>query len=323
MGILKATSENILKAAESLRNGNIAAFPTETVYGLGADAFNPKAVAKVFAIKERPEFNPLILHINSIEQIKLVADCSNQFFEKIIHSFWPGPLTVVIPKKEIVPSIVTAGHPTVALRMPSNNVALELIQRLGNPIAAPSANIFGRLSPTTADHVEEQLGNRIDIILDDGPSEVGVESTIIELTDEKVFLLRHGGIPIEEVEAIIGEKIERKFFEESPSSPGQLKSHYSPNKPMYFIDDADNLDISGKKIGGLFKSEIDTNYDFTSAKILSNEADPNEAAANLFIFLHEFEHEDIDLILCERISDAGLWQAIMDRLEKGISKYSS
>ncbi|MBZ0179391.1 MAG: threonylcarbamoyl-AMP synthase [Melioribacteraceae bacterium] len=321
MGILRATSENILKAAESLRSGNIVAFPTETVYGLGADAFNPQAVAKVFAIKERPEFNPLILHINSIEQLKLVADCINPFFEKIINSFWPGPLTVVIPKKKIVPDIVTAGHQTVAVRMPSNRVALELIQKLGNPIAAPSANIFGRLSPTTAGHVEDQLGNRIEIILDDGPSEVGVESTIIELTDEKVFLLRHGGIPVEEVEAIVGEKIEQKISEENPNAPGQLKTHYSPSKPMMFIDELGEKDLSGKKLGGLFKTGITTDYNFTSAKILSKNSDPHEAAANLFIFLHEFEHEDIDMILCERIDDSGLWQAIMDRLEKGVSNF--
>ncbi|KAB2840815.1 MAG: threonylcarbamoyl-AMP synthase, partial [Melioribacteraceae bacterium] len=180
MKILEATEQNILNAANVLKSGGLTAFPTETVYGLGADGLNPIAVSKIFEAKNRPAFNPLILHIANYNQLEEICYLNNKKIELLITSFWPGPLTLVVPKKKIVPDIVTSGNETVAVRMPDHPVALSLISKAGRPIAAPSANRFGELSPTTAEHVAKQLGDNVDIILDGGPCRVGVESTILE-----------------------------------------------------------------------------------------------------------------------------------------------
>jgi len=192
--IIDSSKENIQKAADEIISGGIVAFPTETVYGLGADGLNPTAVAKIFEAKQRPSFNPLILHISSSDQLNDLVTIENDIVYKLINKFWPGPLTLVLTKKDIVPDIVTAGNPTVAVRMPNHPIAKALIDACGRPIAAPSANQFGFLSPTTAEHVEKQLGDKVKIILDGGKSNVGVESTIVEITKTEVFLLRHGGI---------------------------------------------------------------------------------------------------------------------------------
>ena len=238
MGILGSSRDNIIKAAEEIKNGGLVAFPTETVYGLGANGYDPIAVAKIFDVKNRPTFNPLILHINSIDQLHEIAIINNSLVEKIIKQFWPGPLTIVLPKKDIVPDIVTSGHETVAVRMPANPIALELIHRSGTPIAAPSANLFGRLSPTSAEHVENQLERKINIILDGGECKVGVESTIIQFFENKIVLLRPGGLPTEELENLMEMKIERNFNAPViPNSPGQLTVHYAPNKPILFFDE--------------------------------------------------------------------------------------
>ncbi|MFH1198204.1 MAG: L-threonylcarbamoyladenylate synthase, partial [bacterium] len=183
MKLLKATEENIAIAADVIKNGGLVAFPTETVYGLGADGLNPIAAAKIFEAKQRPSFNPLILHIALIDQLETISITDNPAIEKLIHKFWPGPLTLVLPKKEIVPDIITAGNSTVAVRMPDHPVALELIKKAGRPIAAPSANSFSQLSPTSAEHVLKQLNNKVDVILDGGNCAVGVESTILHISD--------------------------------------------------------------------------------------------------------------------------------------------
>ena len=217
---LKPTTVNIIKAAEIIRNGGAVAFPTETVYGLGADGLNPIAVAKIFEIKNRPTFNPLILHIHDKSQLEQLCEIQNPKVNILIKKFWPGPLTLVLPKKNIVPEIVTADNPTVAVRMPNNSVALELIKRSGTPIAAPSANLFNRLSPTSAEHVFAQLGTRVDMILDGGTTDVGVESTIIEFDNDTVYLLRPGGVTKEEIESLLGMKILIKQKTTDINSPG-------------------------------------------------------------------------------------------------------
>lgn len=316
MLIYKATEENLNLAAEKIIAGDLVAFPTETVYGLGADGLNPIAAAKIFEAKKRPSFNPLILHVDSIEQMNGVCETGDAKINILIENFMPGALTLVLPKKEIVPDIVTAGLPTVAVRMPDNRIALELIKRSGTPIAAPSANSFGFLSPTNARHVEKQLGNRIDFILDGGQCKVGVESTILQIDEKGITLLRPGGVSLEAIEKLVG-KVELKLKnDDNPNSPGQLKHHYSPNIPLIIFKNELPKKINPEKTGALFFTKNDYGVNFKAEKILSPNGDLREAAANLFFHLHELEKENIDLIISESVPDYGLGKAIMDRLKR-------
>ncbi len=321
MEILKSNSENIQRAVNELRAGSLVAFPTETVYGLGADGFNKIAVAKIFEAKERPSFNPLILHVSSTEMLSNIAEHSNFKINLLIEKFWPGPLTLVLKKKKVVPYLVTSGLETVAVRMPNNRVALELINKLGKPIAAPSANTFSQLSPTKAEHVAKQLGNKVNIILDGGSCDVGVESTIIELTGKSQFLLRPGGITKEEIECVIGNLQTKSGEVNLPNSPGQLHIHYAPNIPLQFYDEEKVSLGKNKKLGGIFFSKIKNKENFTVTKVLSPNGDFREAASNLFAYLHEFENLGLDMIFVEPIDKKGLGIAIMDRLTKAVNKY--
>ena len=220
---LKATTKSITLASSIIKKGGLVAFPTETVYGLGADALNPQAVAKIFEVKKRPEFDPLIVHIADLIWLKKLTRKVDKKAFMLIKHFWPGPLTLVLLKSSIVPDIVTAGLDTVAVRMPSHPVARKLIKLSQTPIAAPSANTFGQLSPTTTEHVEKQLGGKINLILDGGKCEIGVESTVLAIIGEKATLLRPGGIPLEEIEKVIG-KVFQKSKTKKIQSPGQLPS---------------------------------------------------------------------------------------------------
>ena len=321
MQLLEATDKNISKAAEVIKEGGLVSFPTETVYGLGADGLNPIAAAKIFEAKNRPAFNPLILHIADNDTLNRIAEWKNGNVEKLIEKFWPGPLTLVLPKKQIVPELVTSGNPTVAVRMPNHPVALDLIRKAGTPIAAPSANRFGQLSPTDARHVVKQLKDRVDVILNGGPCEVGVESTILEILDDKIYLLRHGGLAIEEIESVVGKVEVKPHNTVNPNSPGQLAFHYSPVIPLKFFTEENIAANKGKKIGVIYFREKKRDYGFTAEKVLSPAGDFREAAANLFSYLHEFEKENIDIILIEPVEETGLGRAIMDRLRKATNKY--
>lgn len=320
MKLLEATNNNIDLAVNVLNSDGLVAFPTETVYGLGANGLCPIAVAKIFEAKKRPTFNPLILHVSSIEMLNEIAIVDNIKIERLIKTFWPGPLTIVLPKKSNVPDIVTAGLATVAVRMPNNNIALKLIKKLNKPIAAPSANYFGRLSPTSAQHVGSQLGNNVDLILDGGECTVGVESTIVRITNEENFLLRPGGIPKEDIESIIGD-IKYNTEVSTPNSPGQLNIHYAPKIPIYFFDENIIKNQSSKKLGGLFYNQSKLDEHFKSIKILSPEGNAREAATNLFSKLHQLENEELDMIFVEKVEEHGLGIAIMDRLTKAVNKY--
>lgn len=321
MKLLEATNKNIDLAVNVLNSDGLVAFPTETVYGLGANGLCPIAVAKIFEAKKRPTFNPLILHVSSVEMLNEIAIIDNPKIEKLINNFWPGPLTLVLPKKSNVPDIVTAGLETVAVRMPNNKIALELIKKLNKPIAAPSANYFGRLSPTSAQHVSNQLGTSVDIILDGGECSVGVESTIVKILNDENLLLRPGGIPKEEIESIIGD-LKYSTEVETPNSPGQLKIHYAPEIPIYFYDENKIQNQSNKKLGGLFFQHPKLDKHFSSIKILSPKGNFREAASNLFSLLHQLENEKLDMIFVEKIDKQGLGIAIMDRLIKAVNKYS-
>jgi L-threonylcarbamoyladenylate synthase len=310
----KASPTAIKKAAAFIRVGGTVVFPTETVYGLGADALNSKAVAGIFAIKKRPRFDPLIVHVASINQAKTLARVTPRA-EELMRRFWPGPLTLVLPKKKIVPDIVTAGLDTVALRMPANFSALALIKAAGTPIAAPSANRFGFLSPTTAAHARRHLGRGPDMVLDAGRTRIGVESTVLAFKGKRLFILRHGGLPQEDIERVTGPLDASLKGGKRPASPGQLASHYSPHAALH---------VTGKK-PIKFRGGLKYGYlAFTSrpalplaiCKILSRSGNLEEAAANLFAHLHKLDRAGVDIILAEPVPAQGLGRAIMDRLNR-------
>jgi len=311
----------IKNAAKIIHQGGLVAFPTETVYGLGADGLNPLAVAKIFEVKNRPTFNPLILHIENEARLHSVCEIPNKKVYDLIEEFWPGPLTLVLPKKAIVPEIVTGGLAAVGVRMPNNLIALELIKESNTPIAAPSANLFGQLSPTHAAHVQKQLGDKIDMILDGGKCSVGIESTILLIEGEEITVLRHGGIPVEAIREVIGEI---KLFPRKtarPNSPGQLAFHYSPKTPLLMLTVENIEHHKNEKIGAIFFKGNDSKFEFSAEIILSSNGSLSEAAANLFSTLHKLDDLRLDYILIEPFPLEGLGVALMDRIQKAIAKY--
>jgi L-threonylcarbamoyladenylate synthase len=316
--VVPATPAGMERAAEALRSGGLVAFPTETVYGLGARAHDPIALAKIFEAKRRPFFDPLILHVADRDQFaSLVAPAAQRDPRAalLIDRFWPGPLTLVLPKAEDVPDLATSGLPTVAVRMPSHPAALALIRAAGFPLAAPSANPFGRLSPTAAAHVQAHFTEGIELILDGGPCAVGVESTIVSLAGETPVLLRAGGVPREAVEAAIGPLARGAPVAEKPQAPGQLAGHYAPRTPLAF---AGGDPPPGKRLGylGFRSAPTGSGGDFAAAEILSPAGDLREAAARLFACLHRLDAADLEGIVAEPVPETGLGAAVMDRLRK-------
>ena len=319
--MIEKIRDQINRAAEIIHGGGLVAFPTETVYGLGADGLNPVAVAKIFEVKNRPTFNPLILHIESEDRLHTVCEIPSDKVYELINEFWPGPLTLVLPKKQNVPAIVTGGMDTVAVRMPNNSIALELIKKSDTPIAAPSANLFGQLSPTRAVHVEKQLGDKIDMILDGGKCSIGIESTILLIEKDDVTVLRHGGIPVELIRDVIGEinLFPKKF--DRPNSPGQLPFHYSPLTPILMLTLENIEKHKNEKIGAIFFKGNFSKFNFAREIILSASGSLSEAAANLFSTLHKLDDMQLDCILIEPFPLEGLGVALMDRIQKAVAKY--
>jgi L-threonylcarbamoyladenylate synthase len=305
--------DEIIFAARLIREGKLVAFPTETVYGLGANALNPLAVARIFEAKNRPSFDPLIVHIADFSDIEKLTSRHNPNVCKIAEKFWPGALTMILPKSELVPDIVTAGLPSVGIRIPANNIALAMIRQSGCPVAAPSANRFGRISPTTAAHVKKQLPN-IDYILDGGKTSIGIESTIIRLTDKGFQILRNGAITKEDLETIL--PFDKSSISESKLAPGMLKSHYSPAKKMVIADKTGEIDIDKSKAGLLsFSGEYECGY----KKILrlTENKDLKSYAVNMFEAMHLLEDDpEIEAIIAEPVPEIGIGKAIMDRLRK-------
>jgi len=302
--LLRPDAPGLTRAAQLLRDGNLVAFPTETVYGLGADATNDRAVARIFAAKARPSFNPLIVHLPDLKAARAIAEF-NDTAERLAASFWPGALTLVLPLKSganIAP-LVTAGLPSIALRVPDHALAQALLRQTGKPVAAPSANPSGRISPTSAAHVLAGLDGKIDAILDGGPCPVGLESTIIGVADTAT-LLRPGGLPTEAVEACLGAPLQRRTETAAPNAPGQLASHYAPNAPLRL--NAQNTD-NDELLLGFGPVAADLN--------LSPSGDLTEAAANLFHHLHELDGKSRPIAVSP-IPDHGLGRAINDRLRR-------
>lgn len=308
---------DIFKAAQLLKQGKLVAIPTETVYGLAGNAFDKESVLSIFETKNRPQFDPLIVHSSGAEWVKEHVAEIPSVARTLMDEFWPGPMTLVLPKKPIVPDLVTSGLDNVAVRVPSHPMTQDLLRMLDFPLAAPSANPFGYVSPTTAQHVQDQLGDRIDYILDGGPTTVGLESTIIGFEDGKPMVFRLGGLSIDVIEDIIG-KVEVSLNQSSdPKAPGMLKSHYAPGKPLYFGNPGEIITkFEGKRIGFL---GFMTRLEFLPPDrqlLLSPRGDFHEAAVNLFAFMREFEKFPVDLILAEKLPEIGLGKAINDRLRR-------
>ena len=305
-------------AVELLRKGEVVALPTETVYGLAADALNPIAVAKVFEAKERPRFDPLIVHLPSRDWLEKIADVSGQdrqLILKLADKFWPGPFTMVLRKREIVPEIVTAGLDTVAVRISAHPVFAETVRELNKPLAAPSANRFGRVSPTTAQHVMDELGGRIPLIIDSGPTEHGIESTIVTVREDSIGVLRRGPITGEQLSEFGKTNIVAGAGK--VSAPGQLPSHYAPKTPLRLIDNGESFSPKkNQRVGLLAWHPIEPAKEFAAVRRLSEGQDLREAAANLFCYLRELDQSGVDLIVAERVPSRGLGAAILDRLER-------
>lgn len=308
-------AKEVADAARLLRDGGVVAFPTETVYGLGAAATNRLAVARVFEIKGRPRFDPLIVHVSGPGQAAQVVRHWPPAAQELADRFWPGPLTLVLPRLPVVPDLVTAGLETVAVRMPDHPLALALIAAAGGPLAAPSANPFGGVSPTTADHVRAGLGDAVDRVLDGGPCRVGIESTILSLTGKRAVLLRPGGLPVEEIEAVIGPVERQPTARSHLTAPGQLPAHYAPRTPVILRSAGERLSVPPRT--GLLSFRMPTNLDgFAAVEVISENGDVREAAARLFAALHLLDNLGLDLIIADAVPDSGLGLAINDRLRR-------
>ena len=315
-------NNSISQAAQIIKDGGLVAFPTETVYGLGANALNPFAVAKIFELKERPSFDPLIVHIASFEDLHILSTGICENVMRLAKHFWPGPLTIVLPKSSIVPDIVTSGLDTVGIRMPNNSIALELIKQSNCPIAAPSANKFGQLSPVNAHHVKKQLPN-VDYVLDGGNTSVGIESTIVSTEGDTCRLLRPGCITLEDIENALPDIfIFNSTRPEKLVSPGLLKSHYSPKKPLYILNEPLRY---FPEFSGLILHR-NNNADYTATKVIytSQTCNKIEISANLFASLHTMEEdESVKSIYIEPVEEKGLGIAIMDRVKKAAYQYNN
>ncbi|MBP7513504.1 MAG: threonylcarbamoyl-AMP synthase [Flavobacteriales bacterium] len=315
---MKATiGKDIARAALLLSDGELVAIPTETVYGLAANAFDPDAVLRIFQVKQRPAFDPLIVHVHGRSQVEQVVSEVPVEAQALMDRFWPGPLTLVLPKSPRVPDIVTSGLDTVGVRMPAHPMALELLRSLDFPLAAPSANPFGYVSPTTAQHVTAQLGKDIPYVLDGGPCAVGVESTIIGWEEGLPVLFRPGGLPLERIEAVIG-TVRPQVEHVLPVAPGMIESHYAPSKPLVVGDMPALLgERAGMRIGVIaFRDR----FEATRCETLSPDGDVDEAARALFAAMRALDASDIEVILAEVFPEEGLGRAINDRLGRAAVK---
>lgn len=322
------TYPQITQAAKLLRDNEVVAFPTETVYGLGGNAKADEAVQKIFAAKGRPSDNPLIIHISNPDQLKEFVEEIPEKAEILIKHFWPGPLTLIFQKKEgILSEIATAGLPTVAVRMPQHPVALAIIEKSGLPIAAPSANRSGRPSPTTANHVWEDLNGRVSAIIDGGEAGIGVESTVVDCTSAIPQILRPGGITKEQMMKVIGEvTVDPSITNEemAPKSPGMKYTHYAPDAPLFLVKGKKEFiqqlihekRKEGLRVGVLTTEENQDYYDCDVVRTCGRREQPESVASSLYETLRGFNHDEVDIIFSEMFSNVGVGQAIMNRLNK-------
>lgn len=317
MAIETKIGTDINRCIQLLTKGKLVAIPTETVYGLAANAFDAAAVAKIFEAKQRPKFDPLIVHIANIQQVNALALSFPERAKKLAKKFWPGSLTLILPKSDKIPDIVSAGLDTVGIRMPNHRLSLELLQRLDFPLAAPSANPFGYISPTTAQHVFNQLEGKVDYILDGGHCEVGVESTIISFAERLPTVLRMGGISVEEIETEIGEVLVKTKSESNPAAPGMLLSHYAP-KTRFILGNIEE-EIFKQKPENYAVLGFRSTYGH-EGKTLSSSGSLAEAAYNLFSHLRALDQAGYEVIFAEEVPEMGLGRAINDRLRRAANR---
>lgn len=304
---------DIEKAVALLTHDELVAIPTETVYGLAGNALSSKAVAKIFSVKDRPQFDPLIVHVPDLKKAKDYVIKIPDAAKKLADKFWPGPLTLLLKKKSIIPDLVTAGLDTVGIRCPDHVLTRQLLKQLPFPLAAPSANPFGYVSPTKPQHVDEQLGTKIQYILDGGTCPVGIESTIVGFENGIPVVYRLGGLSLEHIEATIGKVKLMTHSTSNPKAPGQLKSHYAPRKKV-LLGSIEELLKSNQRKAGVLSFQKD--FGVTHQIILSPSGKPEEAAQKLFESLRAFDAMDVDVVLTELVPDQGLGRAINDRLRR-------
>lgn len=311
---------SVSEAARLLKDGQVVAIPTETVYGLAGNAFDPSALAKIFAAKERPTFDPLIVHIADLAQLPDIAQNIPDAAYELAKAFWPGPLTIILPKKDVIPDLATSGLPTVAVRFPSHPIAQAIIKESGLPLAAPSANLFKHVSPTTAEHVAAQLADRISGIVDGGPCQVGVESSIVSVVGEVPTVLRPGAITPEMVKKILG-NVAIKESTSKPGqpmqAPGQCDTHYRPQVPLFYGKVPAGYKLPANTVRIAFGSESST---IPATLNLSESGDMTEATAKLYAYMHDLDDPKYDLILVDEIPNIGVGMALNDRLKRASIK---
>lgn len=316
---METRGKDLDKARELLRRGELVAIPTETVYGLAANALDPKAVTRIFKAKNRPSFDPLIVHISGLDRMNELTQNVPDAAYQLAEAFWPGPLTIILPRRKIIPDLVTSGLDTVGIRMPDHPLSLELMRGLDFPLAAPSANPFGYISPTTPIHVEDQLGGKVPYILDGGPCDIGIESTIIGFEEGQIVVYRMGGKSLEEIEQVAGKVQVRDHSSSNPRSPGMLKSHYAPRSPV-MLGDMLNEHLPGKDVAILSFRDSFPQMGANRQFVLSETGDLSEAARRLFSGLRQLDSHNPSVILAETVPDYGLGRAINDRLRRAATR---
>lgn len=313
-------SKDINRAVEELTAGNLIGFPTETVYGLAGNAFEETSVLKIFETKNRPAFDPLIVHTHSVTEVEKFVKEIPAKLKLLMDAFWPGPVTFLLPKKENIPDLVTSGLENVAIRIPRHELALELLASLPFPLAAPSANPFGYVSPTKASHVNDQLGNKINFILEGGDCQIGLESTIVGIENGRVTVYRLGGIAIEDITKIVGEVEIKSHSSSNPAAPGMLKSHYSPSKRLVLNSEFQESKSGFMNVGFIGFDKFHAEIPVENQILLSPNGNLSEAAKNLFSVLREIENRTEDLFIVELLPETGLGKAINDRLRRATVK---
>ena len=312
--------KDIKQAIDVLMAGDVVGLPTETVYGLAGNAYNIEAITKIFTVKNRPTFDPLIVHTSSLDRVQEFVQEIPEQAQLLAKHFMPGPLTLLLAKKEIISDLVTSGLDMVAVRIPNHPLALELLRNLDFPLAAPSANPFGYISPTSAQHVDNQLGDKIKYILDGGECKVGIESSIIGFFDGEIVVLRKGGLAIEEIESIVGKVRIEEHSSSNPKAPGMLKSHYAPRTRLLVICDWLLVESKMERIGYLGFDKFDSNIPKENQLLLSPTGDLSEAAKNLFAYMRLLDARGFDKIYTELLPEKGLGRAINDRIKRAITK---
>ena len=311
-------SKDILKAAEILSRNELVAIPTETVYGLAANIYSDTAIKKIFELKKRPFFNPLIVHIHSMEQVMELAVDFPEKAQLLAKAFWPGSLTLILKKQAAVPDLITAGNDTVGIRMPQHDLTLELLKSLPFPVAAPSANPFTHISPTTAQHVKDYFDGALEMVLDGGDCKNGIESTIVGFENEEPMVYRLGSISIEDIRAVVGNVTLKNNKEKAPNAPGMLEKHYAPRTKTYLVENIADFIAQhpDQKIGLLLHIKEPKDHGVEKTIYLTETGDLKEAASKLYSAMHELDKWDLDMIVAQRLPDTGLGKSINDRLER-------